>query len=30
MSYEKQPTKIDIIDKLENVLIGGISREEFN
>ena len=30
MSYEKQPTKIDIINKLENVLSGSISRDEFN
>lgn len=30
MSFEKQPTQIDIIDKLKNVLGGSVSREEFN
>lgn len=30
MSYEKHPTQIDIMNKLENVLSGSMSREEFN
>jgi hypothetical protein len=30
MSYEKQPTKIDVIQRLEKVLNGSISREEFS
>lgn len=30
LSYEKQPTQIDIIDKLNNVLTGSLSREEFS
>ncbi|PSL36289.1 hypothetical protein B0H99_107110 [Planomicrobium soli] len=30
LSYVKQPTQIDIIDKLKHVLSGSLSREEFS